>query len=94
MLDANTTRKPPAGIEIAGKRHLVRLPALSVRYQPLRLTGAASGLCSSIQSERSPSLSARPVWLLARNSEMTGAAGAAAAANSASRKARKVGRPE
>ena len=42
---------------VAGKRHLVRLAAVSVRYQPSRLTVFGPALLISIQSDFSPSSS-------------------------------------
>lgn len=52
---------PSALIVTSGNCHFVRFVALSVRNQPLRLTGAAVVLCNSIQSSNSPSSSVRVV---------------------------------
>ena len=42
--EAKTTRNAPALRLVLGKRHCVRSPALSVRYQPPKFTGPAPAL--------------------------------------------------
>src|SRR3954470_6177280 len=69
--DAKTTRYPLPARLVEGICHFVRFAESSVRYHPPRFTADASVLRSSIQSERSPSSSMRPLLLLARNSLMT-----------------------
>src|SRR2546422_3311191 len=68
--EAKTIRKPPGATFVAGKRHLVRLAAVSVRNHPLILVALVPELKISIQSEESPSSSRSPLLLLARNSLM------------------------
>src|ERR1051325_5761236 len=78
--EANTMRNPLGGTLVAGRRHLVRLAALSVRNQPLRFAVLVPELNISIQSGVSPSSSRKPPLLEARNSEMnTGCPSAATA---------------
>src|SRR3954471_20902696 len=48
--EAKTIRNPFGGTLVAGKRHLVRLAALSVRNHPSRFVTAAPELKISIQS--------------------------------------------
>ena len=77
--EAKTMMNPLGARLIAGKRHLVRLAALSVRNQPFRFTLVVPELKTSIQSGVAPSSSAKPPLFEARNSEMkTGSAAAAA----------------
>src|SRR4051812_31164 len=66
--EANTIRKEFGPRFVAGMRHLVRLAAESVRNQPSRFTVAVPGLKSSIQSEKAPSSSFKPVEFTAENS--------------------------
>src|ERR1043166_9989286 len=51
LLEANTIRKPLGPMFVAGKRHFVRLAALSVRYHPPILVAVVPELKSSIQPE-------------------------------------------
>ena len=55
---------------VFGRRHLVRLPALSVRYHPSRFTALLPEFRSSIQSPYWLSSSFSPLPLEAMNSEM------------------------
>src|SRR5436190_22991127 len=56
---------------VAGKVHLVRFPAASVKNQPPRFTLVGVTLWISTQSEESPSSSNRARVLLAMNSVIT-----------------------
>src|SRR6266566_9192628 len=66
--EAKTIRKPLAGIFVAGKRHLLRLAAVSVRNHPPIFVTVGPELKISIQSDESPSSSRKPLALFARNS--------------------------
>src|SRR5215510_8183994 len=69
--EANTSRKPPGGRFVDGKRHLTRFAALSVRYHPFRSTAFVPGLNSSTQSDQSPSSSRKVPVFDAMNSVMS-----------------------
>ena len=75
LLEAHTTRNPPGGrLTPAGKAHFRGFESLSVKCQPERSTVSASGLCSSIQSEASPSSSNWLPSLAATSSVISGSA--------------------
>ena len=63
--DAKTSRCSPGAIAVFGKRHLNGCAESSDSPKPPKSTGAAVGLCSSIQSGKSPSSSASVVRLFA-----------------------------
>src|SRR6266436_7695789 len=66
--DAKTMRKPLGGMLVAGKRHLVRSAAVSVRNHPSMLVVLGPELKISIQSGEPPKAgSFKPPLLLAKN---------------------------